>query len=91
MERLLRFIQAKQGGNAVNGNGRGNEQETRAFIDVPEPSAVFGSYAGRIILDANPPKGPSPMEIRNRPLLDAAAEVQDPWADSSPDSDSARK
>lgn len=83
MEKLLRWSESEQGGDAVTDKGRTRRNRDDDGFKIPRPTLMIGSYA-EPIRPNNPPSGPSQAEIENQPLVDAAMAVRDPWANDEP-------
>lgn len=81
--RLRRWSEREQGGDAVSYSGNEERGDDPGRFDVPEPTRVFGAYA-EALQPNQPPAGPSQAEIDNRPLIEAAMAVKDPWAGETP-------
>lgn len=59
------------------------EQERRhRKLRAPDATVAFGEIGPHDFAEF--PEGPSFEEIADRPLADAAGEVEDPWAEASP-------
>lgn len=63
------------------GNGRGSSHDVGAF-EMPKPTYAFGPMGPFDPDDGR--SGPSRAEIEDRPLVEAAMRIEDPWAEPRP-------